>query len=180
MADRYKPAVEYLTQLNLDGIEHTGTKHYLGHLIAVYRDLKNWGCNEDVCLAGLVHSLYGTQRFQGYTLPVDERIKVQELIGERAERLAYYNCFMLRPSFDALLEQPNSPYAIAHRETGETMILSRDDYDDLCRVHLCDWLEQVPRSQDWDYRRAEYQKMANRLGGVAKAAHEKVFAKEGA
>ena len=48
------------------------------------------------------------------------------------------------------------------RITSEEVQLSQHDFDDLCRVHLVDWLEQVPRSQEWDYRRAAYRRMAER------------------
>ena len=32
---------------------------------AVYRDLESQGFSEDVCRAGLLHSIYGTELFQG-------------------------------------------------------------------------------------------------------------------
>ena len=49
----------------------------------------------------MFHSIYGTERFQGFTLPLERRGEISALIGERAERLAYLN----------------SPW-IAHRSTG--------------------------------------------------------------
>ena len=60
------------------------------------------------------------------------------------------------------------------------MSRSRQDFDDLCRVHLFDWLEQVPRSREWDYRRAAYRRMAGRLGRSAVKVYERIFALEGA
>jgi hypothetical protein len=57
--------------------------------------------------------------------------------------------------------------------------LSRADFDDLCRVHLYDWLEQIPRSRyGWGYRRKAYRRMAERLGGQALTAYDRVFANE--
>jgi hypothetical protein len=106
---------------------------------------------------------------------LERRDEVRALIGERAERLAFANCMMDRASFDALLES-DGPYRLRNRESGETIELSREDYDDLVRLHLCDWLEQVPRSQRWDYRRDSYRRMANRLGGVALESYHRVFA----
>jgi hypothetical protein len=47
-----------------------------------------------------------------------------------------------------------------------------------CRVHLCDWLEQVPRCQQWDYRRAAYRHLAERLGGPALDSYNRVFSQE--
>src|SRR5205807_2348343 len=98
----------------------------------------------ELCRAGMFHSIYGTQLFQGFKLPLERRPELREVIGERAERLAYLNCAMDRATLDAALDQPDGPYRITDRLTGEEVVLSRRDFDDLCRVHLFDWLEQVP------------------------------------
>ena len=99
------------------------------------------------------------------------------MIGDRAERLAYWNCVMDRASLDELLAQTDEPYPIRNRESGEIMSLTRREFDDLCGVHLFDWLEQAPRSRfGWDYRRKAYRQMAERLGGRALQAYDKVFA----
>jgi hypothetical protein len=66
---------------------------------------------------------------------------------------------------------------LTNRETGEPMELSREEYDDLCSVHLFDWLEQAPRSRfGWDYRRQAYRRMAERTGRRAIEAYDAVFA----
>ncbi len=84
---------------------------------------------------------------------------------------------MDRPTFDRALDQAEEPYRFTDRLTGEEVVLSRIDFDDLCRIHLYDWLEQAPRSRHgWDYRRAAYRGMAERLGGVALVAYDEVFA----
>jgi hypothetical protein len=62
--------------------------------------------------------------------------------------------------------------------TGDTIELSERDFHDLCVVHLCDWLEQVERSQHWDYRKDAYQGLANRLGGIARQSFEQVYANQ--
>ena len=85
---------------------------------------------------------------------------------------------MDRPSFDRALEQAEGPYRFYDRFTGEEVELAADDFDDLCRIHLYDWLEQVGRSQKWDYRRPAYRNLAERLGGVALRSYDQVFAGE--
>src|SRR5207248_11021285 len=93
--------------------------------------------------------------------------------------LAYLHCAVDRASLDAALERGAGPLAAVDRLTGETVSLSEDDFDDLCRVHLYDWLEQVPRSRfGWDYRRQTYRRVAERLGGPAREAYDSVFAQE--
>jgi len=125
----------------------------------------------------MFHSIYGTELFQGFKLPLERRPEVRALIGARAEQLAYLNCAMDRASFDRAVERGSEPYRFRDRLTGEEVTLSAADFDDLCRIHLYDWLEQVPRSQrGWDYRRQGYRNIAQRLGGVAEESYEQVFA----
>jgi len=127
----------------------------------------------------MFHSIYGTETFQRFCLPLDRRGDVRELIGERAERIAWVNSVMDRSSFDRLIPT-QGPFAIVNRISGETIELDAQDFHDLCVVHLCDWLEQVPRSRKWDYRREAYRQMAERLGGVARQAYDSVYAEESA
>lgn len=175
MDPNYRPMMDFLRGLGTSDVPHSGDKGFLAHLVGVFNDLEAWGCNRDVCRAGLFHSIYGTEVFRRFTLPLDRRGEVRALIGERAEQLAFVNCLMDRSTFDALLES-DGPYHLRNRETGETIELTRADYDDLVRVHLCDWLEQVPRSSRWNYRREAFYRMAQRLGGVAMEAYDRVYA----
>jgi hypothetical protein len=175
MEATYNELIEFLNGLSTERVAHTeGT--LLGHLIKVYRDLRTWGCDEPICRAGMFHSIYGTEKFQKFTLPLSRRDEVRQLIGERAERLAFVNCVMDRASFDRAAEQSAGPYRILDRLTQSQIELSDDDFEDLCRVHLCDWLEQVPRCKQWDYRRQGYERLATRLGGIALTAYDSVFA----
>jgi hypothetical protein len=175
MSHDLKGLSDFLLGVGIDKVGHTG-KSYLAHLVGVYRLLEGAGCGVDVCRAGMFHSLYGTERFQGFTLPLGRRPEVRALIGERAERLAYINCAMDRASFDRAVARGAAPYRLLDRLTGAEVELPPADFDDLCRVHLYDWLEQVPRSQEWSYRRAAYRGMAERLGDAALAAYDRVFA----
>jgi hypothetical protein len=173
-----KRLTDFLVSLGLGQVGHTN-KTFLGHLLGVYRLMQSEGCTADVCRAGLFHSIYGTEAFQGFNLPLARRPEIRGLIGERAERLAYINCAMDRATLDRAVEADAEPASIRDRLTGEEMQLSRTDLDDLCRVHLFDWLEQVPRSRHgWGYRRAAYRRMAERLGGTALTAYDRVFAQE--
>lgn len=177
MALNIKRQTDFLVALGVGDVPHT-QKTYLAHLVGLHRYMQNLGCWEELCLAGLFHSVYGTERFQGFTLPVERHGEVRELIGERAERLAYLNCAMDRASIDRAVERGTAPYRIIDRLTGEEVELDRADFDDLCRVHLYDLLEQIARLGEWDYRRAPYRRMAERLGPVAVAAYDRVFAQE--
>ena len=176
MQANYKQWTDYLINLGIEKVPHT-EKTYLGHLVNVYRLMESEGCTDELCRAGMFHSIYGTEKFQGFKMPLESRAEIRRMIGERAEKLAYLNCAMDRPSFDLVLDQAQEPFRFIDRITREPVELSRIDYDDLCRVHLYDWLEQAPRSSyGWDYRRSAYRKMAERLGVTA--LYDRVFAME--
>src|SRR5260370_23094803 len=175
----WKRFTDFLIAEGIDQIAHS-SKTYLAHLIAVYKFMEARGCNEELCRAGMFHSIYGTERFQGFKLPLERRPEVRALIGERAERLAYLNCAMDRASLDRAVARGAGPHRITDRLTGEEVELSPEDFDGLCGVHLFDWLEQVPRSRVWDYRRAAYRGMAALLGSAAPAAYGRVFAAQAA
>ena len=124
----YRQMVDFLRSLGIEDVPHSGEKGFLAHLIGVYKDLEVWGCERDVCRAGLFHSIYGTEMFRRWSLPVERRADVQALIGERAEWIAYVNCLMDRATFYALVES-EGPYRIRNRETGEIMEMTRRDFE---------------------------------------------------
>lgn len=85
---------EYLKQLHTDTTSHSGRTLY-DHLCSVEEILKICRCEEAVCLAGLYHSVYGTNIFTHVT--TTDREKIREIIGERAEFLAWIFCNANRP-----------------------------------------------------------------------------------
>ncbi|MBS12821.1 MAG: hypothetical protein CME19_14595 [Gemmatimonadetes bacterium] len=178
MADpTFKQLTRWFIDTGADQVSHT-KNGYLAHAIGVYNDLKKWDLGEDFARAGLFHSIYGTQQFQGFTLPVDRRDEVRDLIGDYYERLCFLNCFMQRETLYSQWADDKQTYSITHREAGEQMEMDRKTYDDLCTLHLCDWLEQVERSGMWDFNREEFHNLGTRLGGIAEASYDTVFARE--
>jgi len=172
-----KRLTDFLVGMGVEKVAHTG-KNYLAHLIGVYKLMQSQGCTEELCRAGMFHSIYGTERFQGFTLPLERRSEVVALIGERAERLAYMNCAMDRASFDRAVAQEVGPYRVHDRITGQEVEMPVEDLEDLGRIHLYDFMEQVPRSQEWWYRRPGYRMLAQRLGGPALETWKSVYANE--
>lgn len=173
--EQIRQLTDFLIEQGIDNIEHTN-KTYLAHLIAVYKYLEFMGYSLEVACGGMFHSIYGTERFRGFKLPLEDRTRVREVIGVRAEQLAYLNCAMDRATFDLALS--GTAYCFKNRLVGKNVTVSKEDFDDLCAIHLYDWLEQVPRCKRWDYRRAEYKQIAQRLGSEAVAEYERVFAEE--
>jgi len=175
MVATFKELTAFFKEVGAADVGHTN-KSYLAHCIGVHNDLKKWGGDEELCRAALYHSMYGTELFQDFALPIGRRDEVAEMIGERAEYLVYVNCAMQRDTFDALQEQVEGPYVIKDRLTGEEIEMDKRDFDDLVTMHLCDWLEQVARWGNWDYRREAFERMARRLGGIAEQRWNEVFA----
>ena len=167
---------DYFQEVGAADVDHS-TKGYLAHAMGVYRDLKKWGCDEELARVGIFHSIYGTQLFQGFTLPLERRGDVRKLIGERAEWIVWMNCAIDRVHYDQEIKKSVGPYQIRDRFSGEILDVSDEDFHDLCVVHLCDWVEQVERSNAWDYRRTAFADLAKRLGGVAQKFYQEVFSK---
>src|SRR4051794_12926261 len=105
----FKRLTDFFRELGADQVSHT-EKSYLAHVIGVYQDVKQAEGNEELARAAMFHSVYGTERFQRFALPLTRRADVQDLIGARAEQLAYLNCAMDRESFDRAAEQSAGPY----------------------------------------------------------------------
>jgi hypothetical protein len=173
MAHDFRRLTDFLVGQGTDKVPHSHTP-FLAHLIGVYKDLKEWGCEEHVVLAGLFHSIYGTEAFQGFALPLSERGTVRELIGEKAERLAYINCSLTRDSIDQSAAA-GSPQ-LRNRLTDEPLPITEGEWRDLLTLHLCDRLEQVERMQNWEMRRPAWGHMAVLLGGTPQREYDRIFA----
>ena len=64
MSERMRRFANYLKELGAAEIGHSENT-YLAHASGVYRDLKSWGCNQELCDAGMFHSIYGTDLVTG-------------------------------------------------------------------------------------------------------------------
>ena len=67
------------------------------HLLGTYNLLIQWGQPQAVCLAGLFHSIYGTNVFLRQSLQASQRTELQAVIGMEAEALAWLFCNIERP-----------------------------------------------------------------------------------
>ena len=75
---------------------HSG-RTLLLHLQGTHDLLKTWGNPPCVCLAGLFHSIYGTNAFRRRSLGADQRPSLRAAIGVEAEALAWIFCSIQRP-----------------------------------------------------------------------------------
>lgn len=78
---------------------------FFSHCFNIYNMLKEKGLEENVCLAGLYHSIYGTESFKT-PLSID-RETVRAYIGNYAEKLVYLFC-TLRPRCASIVSNTNN------------------------------------------------------------------------
>ncbi|EQC31964.1 hypothetical protein SDRG_10478 [Saprolegnia diclina VS20] len=129
-----------------EALEHTGEAAFDEHLVGVQTVLRVFGADDDVCDAGLFHSIYGTEGFQGYKLPMAKRPEIRRLLGPRAERLVWMFCVLDRAAFDKTLFASSTPTALVARpELGrfDIPLASTAEYHDLMELVLADWMDQV-------------------------------------
>lgn len=92
---------DLLIELGAREVSHSGRSLY-EHLSGVYSILRAWEQPDDVCNAGMFHSIYSTEKFQHATLPISERRRLQATIGEESEYLVYLFAALPRAAiFDA-------------------------------------------------------------------------------
>lgn len=84
--NKYINCINYLINKKSNLLQHSKSS-FLNHLINTYNILRSWNCNEDICFAGLFHSIYGNNIFLHKT--AESRDEIKNLIGEKAEKLVY-------------------------------------------------------------------------------------------
>ena len=144
-----------------EALAHNGEESFDLHLVGVQSVLRSWNAPEHLTNAALFHSIYGTEGFQGFALPLSHREELAELIGERAERLAWIFCMVDRASVDATVFRwmnlsPHERDSISggtiepatfrsRAELGNFPIAtkSHQEWLDFLTLSLADWLEQV-------------------------------------
>lgn len=100
--------VDFIRKLS-SNIPHSKTSLF-NHLYGTYKILKSQGADETTCLAGLYHSVYGTEFYNRLQL---DRDQVQSVIGKEAENLVFTFC-SLSDRDAILLNDPNADPRLVH------------------------------------------------------------------
>jgi len=152
--------LRYLKEHGTADVPHSNT-YFLSHLTGVYRILQGWSFAEHVAVAGLFHSIYGTNAFSGFGLGLDHRPEIRNLIGDEAERLVYAYCALTNQSlrrcvqarakakFDraelASVEAEEGAPELWDRFADCPLIISNHEFNQLLWIRLADILEQDAR-----------------------------------
>jgi hypothetical protein len=133
--------IEVFLRERTDGVKHSG-RTLFDHLTGTHALLAKQGAPEHVCLAGLFHSIYGTNIFRHETMLISQRNVVIALIGPDAERLAYIFCSCGRPKALVNAAESGPPYSVINRRNGESIQLSTRDMFDLLDIELANLEDQ--------------------------------------
>jgi hypothetical protein len=107
-------------------------KSFYEHLFNVYTHLKEQKLPEEVCNAGLFHSIYGTEFYDFYSNRITRDV-VRGYIGEYAEELVHIFCSMKKNRFDAIVDN--------------ALGLSKRQQTDLCHVEFANLWDQNEHGQ---------------------------------
>lgn len=134
--------VDILAKFSIKKRRHTnGT--FTDHLFGTRQLLKDWGCGESLCLAGLCHSFYGTEGTFGLrVLNITERERLQSEIGEEAENLVYLYSIVKRKTIYDNLEASDFVEVI-DRTRNIPLAVSCAVRRDLLTLDIANTLEQV-------------------------------------
>ena len=166
----------YLLDLRTDVVPHTNSDFY-SHLDGVYSYLERWGLPEHVRLAGLFHSLYGTEGFQGFTLSLEWRDQIRSLIGDRAERLVYCYCALTYQSLRESVLAGGGP-RLWDRFADCRLEVTQKEYQEILWMMLANTLEIEARLNDEEKTLEQagfWREVAEELGGVAVEGWEQVY-----
>lgn len=116
----------------------------LDHLLGTRKLLLCWQASPTLCIAGLFHSVYGTESFEPETVSLAKRESVRELIGKPAEEMVYLFSVMTQESFENNL-RADPEYRLRERTTGNWVEIEPQMLRDLCNLSAANWLEQWDR-----------------------------------
>jgi hypothetical protein len=148
--DRLTAGKALLTSLGGGSVRHSG-KTLFNHLLATHDLLKAWEAPESLCLAGLFHSVYGTEGFQLSIASTGRRELISDTIGPEAERLAWIFGVMKQASFWSIIRscsgRPFDPdgYRLIDRLTNERVPCTADECASLASLTLANALDQAVR-----------------------------------
>ena len=132
MSDSISTKIDFLKQLGSDKFKHKN-QSLLEHLIGVRDILNKWGAPEYVQDGGLFHSVYGTTYFKPQM--TTDRDAVRYLIGEKAEELAYWFCFLDSPRSQRISILENEQLK------KDLLLIDKANDEDMANASMMSWEE---------------------------------------
>ena len=131
---------QFLSTVRADDAAHS-SNNLTGHLLRTYDYLKLVGQSQDVCNAGAVHSIFGTNIFDWKDrLTQEDRPRIAAVVGETATQLAELFSRIPRPGIlESLIDEFDGKLMTLD---GSDLAASRDEFDALCAVEAANLYDQ--------------------------------------
>jgi len=130
---------KFLTLIGAEAVKHSG-RNLWTHLLNVYDLLKQHGYRQEICSAGGLHSIFGTNAFNKQMLNLDQRQIVVNLIG--LEATGYVELFhsVKRPqTLESALKNNSLQVEL---NTGVTKTLTQNELNILCAIEAANLADQ--------------------------------------
>lgn len=132
--------LDFLNATDAQDACHSG-RTLCDHLLGTHDLLRAWGNSEHVCLAGLFHSIYGTQEYALKSVPLESRDTIRQLIGSEAEDLAFTFCTVDR---GGLFQRIDGAFVRLKRFESEADVdVSYDSFRHLIEIEVANIVEQM-------------------------------------
>ena len=126
--------IDFLKSIGSDKIEHSG-ETLLEHLIGTSEKLKEMGAPQYLQDAGLFHSVYGTVYFMPEGGLVEDRQVIKDLIGDKAEEIAYWFCILDKPRNENIWNIKSD------KLRQDLIMLEQANQDDMSENNIMTWEE---------------------------------------
>lgn len=130
---------QFLTSLGTKKIKHSG-RNLWTHLLNTYDMLKANGYKQEICSAGGLHSIFGTNAFKQQTLTLAQRPIVENIIGREATDLVELFHSVKRPStLESALKNKTTEVTL---NDGTTKSLNQIELNSLCAIEAANLADQ--------------------------------------
>ena len=134
-------AIELLRDFRVDEISHFD-RPLRDHLVGCFTLLDQWGAPSHVCVAGLFHSIYGTETFKSAAAAATDRPRIRNVIGNAAEDLVYLFSFGDRRRLS--IDNRTPPYLWTSHSGDERAEIDDKTLGWLVLVEAANFVEQLP------------------------------------
>ena len=140
----------FLTKIGADKMRHGNTK-LINHLLTVYDLLRAKNQSSTVCCAGAAHSVFGTNIYHAQALPMYDKDRLAEVIGEEAAQLAELFSRVNRPN-TLELARSNRTTELTLNDNSKITV-DKKTLDDLCAIECANLQDQSVLSK---YKNLQY------------------------
>jgi (p)ppGpp synthase/HD superfamily hydrolase len=135
---------QLLHHIGAHQVPHSG-RTLLDHLRGTYELLTQWGSKEVTRVAGLFHSIYGTQTFAHALLDRSQRSYVRSTVGATTEHLVFLFSVCDRDSFFENIDTKN--ISLLNKVDGELVEVTPQTLSALVEIEVANTLEQIPHKK---------------------------------